>query len=153
MGPNISLKRQSSPSKQQPFDAKRFKGSSIVITSSRKDSAPITLNELINKDEDDEEAPKENHAYDYNNCTHGDPMSYMCVDCTYMRWKTGYDYVKTRKEKPKKTVVENIQEAEEAVVVDVSNKSDNDSKTNSENASTEVPKDTSNKAADILKNV
>ena len=70
-----------------------------------------------------------------------------------MRWKTGYDYVKTRKEKPKKTVVENIQEAEEAVVEDVSNKSDNDSKTNSENASTEVPKDTSNKAADILKNV
>merc|ERR1719312_1865581 len=154
-GPNISLKRQGSPSKSQPFDTKRFKSSSIVITSSRKDSPTITLDELINKadDDDEEEAPKENHAYDYNNCTHGDPLSYMCVDCTYMRWKTGYDYVKTRKEKPKKTVVENIQEVEEAVVEDVSNKSDNDSKTNSENASTEVPKDTSNKAADILKNV
>jgi len=153
-GPNISLKRQGSPSKSQPFDTKRFKSSSIVITSSRKDSPTITLDELINKtDDEEEEAPKENHAYDYNNCTHGDPLSYMCVDCTYLRWKTGYDYVKTRKEKPKKTVVENIQEAEEAVVEDVSNKSDNDSKRNSDNVSTEVPKDTSNKAADILKNV
>merc|ERR1719378_1345769 len=142
-GPNISLKRQGSPSKSQPFDKKRFKSSSIVITSSRKDSPTITLDELINKtDDEEEEAPKENHAYDYNNCTHGDPLSYMCVDCTYLRWKTGYDYVKTRKEKPKKTVVE-----------DFSNKSDNDSKRNSDNVSTEVPKDTSNKAADILKNV
>ena len=56
-GPNISLKRQGSPSK--PFDTKRFKNSSIVITSSRKDSPTITLDELVNNKEETEETEEE----------------------------------------------------------------------------------------------
>jgi len=134
-GPNISLKRQGSPSK--PFDTKRFKNSSIVITSSRKDAPTITLDELVNNKEEEDEPPKENRAKEFNNCQCGDPLAYMCHDCTYRRWKVGYDFVKTRKPKP--------------VVV--------------EEKITEVPRDTadeksnsgssqpSDKAAEILKNV
>ena len=137
-GPNISLKRQGSPSK--PFDTKRFKNSSIVITSSRKDAPTITLDELVNnkeEKEDEDEPPKENRAKEFNNCQCGDPLAYMCHDCTYRRWKVGYNFVKTRKPKP---VV--VEEKIEEVPRDAT-----DEKSNPGNSQP------SEKAAEILKNV
>ena len=134
-GPNISLKRQGSPSK--PFDTKRFKNSSIVITSSRKDAPTITLDELVNKEEDQEdEPPKENRAKEFNNCRCGDPLAYMCHDCVYRRWKVGYDFVKTRKPKP---VV--VEEKIEEVPRDATDKKSN------------IGSPQADKAAEILKNV
>ena len=135
-GPNISLKRQGSPSK--PFDTKRFKNSSIVITSSRKDAPTITLDELVNNKEEDQEdeAPKENRAKEFNNCRCGDPLAYMCHDCTYRRWKVGYEFVKTRKPKP---VV--VEEKTEEVPRDATDEKSNGGSQQSD------------KAAEILKNV
>ena len=103
-GPNISLKRKSTDAPPS-FDNKRFKSSAIVITSPQKS----TLNERDNGDDDE---PSENLATNYDNCTHGDPLGYICLDCIYLRWKTGFDFVKTRKEKPK-TVEEPVKEVEE----------------------------------------
>ena len=76
-----------------------------MITSPQKS----TLNERDNGDDDE---PSENLATNYDNCTHGDPLGYICLDCIYLRWKTGFDFVKTRKEKPK-TVEEPVKEVEE----------------------------------------
>ena len=137
-GPNISLKRQGSPSKPPPFDTKRFKNSSIVITSSRKDAPTITLDELVNNKEEDQEdeAPKENRAKEFNNCRCGDQLAYMCHDCAYRRWKVGYDFVKTRKPKPV-VVEEKVEEAPRDVTDEKSNPGTQQS----------------DKAAEILKNV
>ena len=105
-GPNISLKRKSSDGRTAPaFENKRFKSSAIIITPSSRNNAPtVTL------DEDQEEEPRENLASNYDNCTHGDPMGYLCRDCIYLRWKTGFDFVKTKREKPKivEAPVENL---------------------------------------------
>ena len=37
-------------------------------------------------------------------------MGYLCRDCIYLRWKTGFDFVKTKREKPKivEAPVENL---------------------------------------------
>merc|ERR1711915_1159434 len=73
------------------------------------DAPTITLDELVNKEEEQEdEVPKENRAKEFNNCQCGDPLAYMCHDCVYRRWKVGYDFVKTRKPKP--VVVEKTKE-------------------------------------------
>ena len=148
-GPNISLKRQGGTA--EPFDTKRFKNSSIVITSSRKDAPTITLGELVNKEDDDEVAPTENRAKDYNNCIHGDPLSYMCVDCTYSRWKVGYDFVKTRKEKPKPVVIDDV--AEEPVKENAKAFSSSEAPKEDRAGPGNVSEEQSDKAADILKNV
>ena len=148
-GPNISLKRQGGTA--EPFDTKRFKNSSIVITSSRKDAPTITLGELVNKEDDDEVAPTENRAKDYNNCIHGDPLSYMCVDCTYSRWKVGYDFVKTRKEKPKPVVIDDV--VEEPVKENAKASSSSEALKEDRAGPGNVSEEQSDKAADILKNV
>ena len=148
-GPNISLKRQGGTA--EPFDTKRFKNSSIVITSSRKDAPTITLGELVNKEDDDEVAPTENRAKDYNNCIHGDPLSYMCVDCTYSRWKVGYDFVKTRKEKPKPVVIDDV--VEEPVKENAKASSSSEGLKEDRAGPGNVSEEQSDKAADILKNV
>ena len=31
-------------------------------------------------------------------------MGYLCLDCIHLRWKTGYEFVKTREETPEKVV-------------------------------------------------
>ena len=50
---------------------------------------------IENKSDDDEEdKPKENVSSQYDNCTHGDHMDYMCVECTYNRWRCEWDFVK-----------------------------------------------------------
>ena len=134
-GPNISLKRKSSPLKPTGncLDKKRFKSSAIVITPSISKAAPtIVLDEVGKKEED---SPTENLSSSYDNCTHGDLMGYLCLDCIYLRWKTAYEFVKTRKEEPKKVV-----EAVEKEVV------------NSEKPLSSSG-DVSDEPADIIKNV
>ena len=98
-GPNISLKRKSSPLKPTGncLDKKRFKSSAIEITPSAGKEAPTIIRDERRKTE--EEPPTEDLSSSYDNCTHGDPMGYLCLDCIYLRWKTAYDFVKTRKEK------------------------------------------------------
>merc|ERR1719186_2417339 len=113
-GPNISIKRKSATSPTNIFDGKRAKKSPIIVTSSDEDSIKeksvptVTLDEEltigeINEDDDDPK-PKENLAAQYDNCTHGDPTDYMCVDCTYNRWRCEWDFVRPRRvKKAKKT--------------------------------------------------
>ena len=114
-----------------------------MITSSRKNAPTITLDELVNKEEE-EEAPKENKAKELNNCKCGDPLSYMCHDCVYRRWKVGYDFVKTRKEKPAPVVVEKkIEEVPE----DAKKKEEEKEEKSGDG------REQSNKAAEILNNV
>ena len=118
-----------------------------MITSSRKNAPTITLDELVNKEEE-EEAPKENKAKEFNNCKCGDPLSYMCHDCVYRRWKVGYDFVKTRKEKPAPVVVEKkIEEVPEDA------KKKEEEKEEEKEEKTGDGREQSNKAAEILNNV
>ena len=99
-GPNISLKRKSSDSRSQPAnDSKKFRSSAIVITPASRNIVPTISLDL--PDDNQDERPEENLASNYDNCTHGDPMGYLCRDCIYLRWKTAFEFVRTRKEKPK----------------------------------------------------
>ena len=133
-GPNISLKRKSSPSKPAGncFDKKMFKSSAIAITPAVRKEAPTIILEDGGREE--EESPSEDLSSQYDNCTHGDPLGYLCLDCIHLRWKTGYEFVKTRKEKPKKV--------EEAV-----------EKEKKEDDNVEKPPLPSDEPADIIKNV
>jgi len=36
---------------------------------------------------------KKNLADQYNNCVHGDPGDYLCVDCFYNRWQAEWDFL------------------------------------------------------------
>eukprot|EP00092_Neocalanus_flemingeri_P017430 GFUD01018854.1.p1 GENE.GFUD01018854.1~~GFUD01018854.1.p1 ORF type:complete len:196 (-),score=35.36 GFUD01018854.1:208-795(-) len=36
---------------------------------------------------------KKNMADQYNNCVHGDPGDYLCVDCFYNRWRSEWDFL------------------------------------------------------------
>ena len=134
-GPNISLKRKSSPLKPtgNSVDKKRFKSSAIVITPSGGKEAPTFIRDEMGKKE--EEPPTEDLSSNYDNCTHGDPMGYLCLDCIYLRWETAYEFVKTRKEKPKEDV-----EAVEIIEKEVKKPPSSS-------------EDGSNQPADIIKNV
>ena len=70
------------------LSGKRFKKSSIIL--SLDEDSPMKKSVLTvaldanttieNKSDDDEEdKPKENVSSQYDNCTHGDHMDYMCV--------------------------------------------------------------------------
>lgn len=37
--------------------------------------------------------PRKNLADQYNNCVHGDPGDYLCVDCFYNRWRSEWDFL------------------------------------------------------------
>ena len=37
--------------------------------------------------------PRKNLADQYNNCMHGDPGDYLCVDCFYNRWRSEWDFL------------------------------------------------------------
>ena len=74
-GRNILIKRKSTRSPTKVFDCKRTKKSFITL-----DERSII--EEISEDEEGSE-PKEILAEKFDNCTHGDPTDYMCVDCTY----------------------------------------------------------------------
>ena len=84
------------------LSGKRFKKSSIILSSDEdspmKKSIPaVTLDENTTEDksdDDEEDKPKENVSSQYDNCTHGDTMDYMCVECTYNRWRCEWDFVK-----------------------------------------------------------
>ena len=75
----------------------------------------------------------------------------MCVDCTYSRWKVGYDFVKTRKEKPKPVVIDDV--AEEPVKENAKAFSSSEAPKEDRAGPGNVSEEQSDKAADILKNV
>eukprot|EP00092_Neocalanus_flemingeri_P086378 GFUD01108844.1.p1 GENE.GFUD01108844.1~~GFUD01108844.1.p1 ORF type:complete len:521 (-),score=180.54 GFUD01108844.1:2-1564(-) len=123
-GPNISIKRKSGNSPVKMFNSKRMKKSPILVSSdedsSKKHSVPtVTLDEhstIEDVSEDDEDTkPKENLARQYDNCTHGDPTDYMCVDCTYNRWRCEWEFVRPRKVKKTNPVQVNPVEIIQAV--------------------------------------
>jgi len=122
-GPNISIKRKSATSPTNVYDGKRARKSTVIVSSSDEDSAKkkcvptVTLdeNDTIGEiSEDDEDPkPKENLAEQYDNCTHGDLTDYMCVDCTYNRWRCEWDFVRPRRvKKAKKTVTVKVNPTE-----------------------------------------
>ena len=101
--PNISVKRKSWKSPELVLSGKRFKKSSIILSSDeespRKKSVPtVTLDENTTiediSDDEKENKAKENVSSQYDNCTHGDPMDYMCMECTFNRWRCEWDFVK-----------------------------------------------------------
>eukprot|EP00092_Neocalanus_flemingeri_P024786 GFUD01026875.1.p1 GENE.GFUD01026875.1~~GFUD01026875.1.p1 ORF type:complete len:489 (+),score=159.99 GFUD01026875.1:78-1544(+) len=119
-GPNISIKRtvgSSSPIKM--FNSKRMKTSPISVSSKKHSVPTVTLDEhstIEDVSEDDEDTkPKENLARQYDNCTHGDPTDYMCVDCTYNRWRCDWEFVRPRKVKKTNPVQVNPVEIIQAV--------------------------------------
>jgi len=97
-GPNISIKRKSANISPTKNDSKIIK----LLSSDEEKSIPaVNLDEHSTKEDLSEDVednePKENLAEQYNNCTHGDPMDYMCVECAYNRWRCERDFIRSRK--------------------------------------------------------
>lgn len=129
------IKRPPPTSNANSFDTKRFKNSSIVITSSRQADSPISPAEASSKVDKPDVLPAKDESSKYDICTHSNSLGYLCHDCSFNRWRTGFEFVKTRKEK----LVESVH---------VSTESESSMDTNKQSG-------TADKAAtaDILKNV
>jgi len=105
--PNISFtKKRASSSPIKSFPSKRMREPSSVIISSdeevstKKPVPTVTLDEsTVEESDDDDSNPRENLADQYENCVHGDLTDYMCVECTYSRWRCEWDFVRPRKSK------------------------------------------------------
>ena len=79
------------------FGSKRSKKSSILLSSdedspSKKSVPTVTLDETSTIEDGGDD--KATTGSEYDNCTHGDPMDYMCVECTYSRWRCEWVTVK-----------------------------------------------------------
>ena len=66
------------------LSGKRFKNSSIILSLDedspmKKLVLTVALDANTTIDDDEEDKPKENVSSQYDNCTHGDHMDYMCV--------------------------------------------------------------------------
>jgi len=103
-GINVSLFKRKTEDK--PTNASQNQGPVPVITIGEKVKAKPE--EMTEDEEVEEDTSAENLAYKYDNCPHGDPLDYLCVDCVVNRWKAARDFANP-KPKPKpvpKPVVE-----------------------------------------------
>jgi len=102
-GINVSLFKRKTDVK--PTNSSQNQGPVPVITIGEKVKAKP---EITEDEEVEEDTSAENLAYKYDNCPHGDPLDYLCVDCVVNRWKAARDFANP-KPKPKpvpKPVVE-----------------------------------------------
>ena len=78
-------------------------------SSTSKDSEVRTT-----KPSEEEDATEEINLDDLDICTHPDSLGYMCHTCSYKRWRTGFDAVKTRVEKKVEVVTSDNKDAVKA---------------------------------------
>jgi len=95
MNNNNKRKLPNTPAKSQPSKARR------TDTKAQKDegkprirSAPsVFLQRSSRAPPAPRPVPRKNLADQYNNCMHGDPGDYLCVDCFYNRWRSEWDFL------------------------------------------------------------
>jgi len=72
---------------------------------SRSESTPVTLEEEEDSEYEEEEGARINQAFKFENCSHGSPCSYICLECSIGRLQAEWNFVQPRKRKVKPVVV------------------------------------------------
>jgi len=82
--PPAKARRQAEPKAQKPQEESkpRIRSAPSVFLQRSSRAPPVP-----------KQVAKKNMADQYNNCVHGDPGDYLCVDCFYNRWRSEWDFL------------------------------------------------------------
>jgi len=112
--PNLTVKRKTVPN-QEKKTYKRTKKTSNLLNSDDEDMSndsyfTVTLDEKAMPEDALDTDTAERSPSEYDNCVHGELADYMCVDCTYKRWR--YEYNNNQKKPTEVQKIDGLNEEE-----------------------------------------